>query len=86
MKRKQELAEVEVAPQSTAASEPVESYDFQNDVDLLKSLIVSDANLEVFKVKLNATREYRTEMMKKKETEFKEHFPYFFTHPMKLVC
>lgn len=64
----------------------VETYNAQRDVDFLKSLIFSHENLAVFRQKLNATREYRAIMMTKKETEIKEHFPYFFTHPMTLVC
>lgn len=87
-KRKQVQAEA-VSAARDVDSPPSEAdgiYDPKNDIDLLKSLIVGDENLEVFRQKLNATREYRAQMMTKKETEIKEHFPYFFTHPMKLVC
>lgn len=62
-----------------------EKYDPQKDVDILKSLVVCSESLPVFKEKLNQTRKYRAEMMKKDEIEIKEHFPYFLTHPMILV-
>lgn len=80
-KRKQEEAERSISSLNTTT----DKGDPQEDVNFLKTLIVIPENLELFKDKLNATRTYRTKMMEKDEVEFKEHFPYFFTHPLELV-
>lgn len=60
-------------------------YNPQHDVDVLKSLIVNAENLDIIKQKLNRTRAYRKRMLQNNETEIKEHFPYFFSHPFDLV-
>lgn len=52
-----------------------------DDVVFLKSLIVSDENMETFWEKLNFTRSYRQKMLLDKNIHLKEQFPYFFTHP-----
>lgn len=63
----------------------VNNYDPQKDVEMLKQLVINKDNLPIFEEKLNLTRDYRAEMMTKPETEIKEHFPYFHTHPMIFV-
>lgn len=64
---------------------PDDNYNAKDDVEQLKSLIVCSRNWDIIREKLNRTREYRAQMLKRKETELKEHFPYFFTHPLELV-
>lgn len=86
-KRKQENFEM------LCANGPVESLlqtsgvdeDMEDDVHLLKTIIVNAENLDTIKQLLNKTREYRAQMLQKNETEIKEHFPYFFSHPLELV-
>lgn len=80
-KKKREEAENPISQSNSIQ----ENHDPQADVDHLKSLIVCTTNLEKFREKLNATRSYRDLMMKTEETELKEHFPYFFTHPAIMV-
>lgn len=87
MKRKQvhsELVRANGAVDSTLQLSN-DNYDPDDDVQLLKSLVVNLENLNTIKQLLNKTREYRVIMLKKKETEIKEHFPYFFSHPLEMV-
>lgn len=84
MKRKHEHLEM-VRSNDSGESTSNDNYDPENDVHLLKSLIVNVENLDTIKQLLNKTREYRAKMLDKKETEIKEHFPYFFSHPLELV-
>lgn len=84
MKRKQlqcEMLDVVDCSMGT----PVESNNVKDDVHILKSIIVNVENMDAIKQMLNRTREYRAQMLQKIETEIKEHFPYFFSHPFELV-
>lgn len=47
----------------------------------LKSLIVSNENMDMLLAKLDATRSYRSKLMIQMELNLKEEFPYFFTNP-----
>lgn len=51
----------------------------------MKTVIVSLESLPDFRRMLNKTRDYRATLMEKNEVEFKEYFPYFFTHPETMV-
>lgn len=62
------------------------NYSAANDVIYLKSLIVSEENMEIFIEKLNSTRNYRLIMLQDKTVNLKEHFPYFFTNPEMVIC
>lgn len=84
MKRKQTHAEL-LSVFDSSMQVPDDNVDVKDDVDLLKSLIVNVDNLDRIKQLLNRTREYRAEMLLKSEVEIKEHFPYFFSHPLELV-
>lgn len=74
-----------MADGNVPAEGSVNNYDPQKDVEMLMQLVINKDNLPIFEEKLNLTRNYRAEMMKKPETEIKEHFPYFHTHPMTFV-
>lgn len=50
------------------------------DVIFLKSLPVSNENMNIFIEKLNSTRAHRMEMLMDKSIHLKEQFPYFFTN------
>lgn len=52
-----------------------------NDVIYLKSLVISEQNMDIFIEKLNSTREHRRNMLLDKNVNLKEQFPYFFTNP-----
>lgn len=52
-----------------------------DDVIFLKSLVVSDKNMDIFIQKLNFTRIHRNKMLLDKNIHLKEQFPYFFTNP-----
>lgn len=54
-------------------------------INEMKRLVVSMETLGIFRRMLNATRDFRAELMTKNEVEIKEYFPYFFTHPETLV-
>lgn len=83
MKRKQEQAEALDSQLDRSVNENLTNS--EDDVNFLKGLVVCPGNMDVFKEKLNSSRKFRAEMMKKPETEIKEYFPYFFTHPIEMV-
>lgn len=87
MKRDQESSEMLRANGAVESplQMPDDNHNVEDDVHLLKSLIINVENLDVIKQMLNRTREYRAQMLQKNETEIKEHFPYFFSHPLELV-
>lgn len=80
-----DLLSARAVDSSMQVADDNENHNVKDDVDLLKSLIVNTENLDLIKQLLNRTREYRAEMMLKNETEIKEHFPYFLSHPLELV-
>lgn len=47
----------------------------------LKTIVVSDANMEEIRTKLELTRTLRDEMVLKDNIELIQEFPSFFTHP-----
>lgn len=47
----------------------------------LKSMIVSDTNRPEIEKNLKRCRQYRSSLLKIKETDLLESFPYFFTNP-----
>lgn len=55
------------------------------NLDQMKSIVVNDRNIDLIKSKLVLTVEYRTQLLKDKEVNLKEEFPYFFVSPC-LVC
>lgn len=67
--------------QSMAIEEVCDDSVAANDIVFLKSLLVSDENMDTFWEKLNSTRSYRHKMLLDKNTHLKEQFPYFFTRP-----
>lgn len=64
--------------QSTDATHEVE------DMEYLKHVVVDDVSFELIVEKLNSTRKFRQQMLQNKETDMRENFPFFFSHP-KLV-
>lgn len=58
-----------------------ETVNFEDELHILKSLIVSEENMPIIVEKLDLTRNFRQELIKKPEADLKTHFPYFFTHP-----
>lgn len=57
----------------------------KRDIEILKTLTVSDANMDQIKEKLVATMSYRLEMMNVNEIDLLENFPYFFTDPSLVI-
>lgn len=56
------------------------------DLNLLKRFVFNDStNMEMVKEKLNATRQYRLNLMKVNGTDIREQFPFFFSHPNLVV-
>lgn len=62
-------------------SEPIDEVNIEDEIQVLKSLIVNEGNMNIIVDKLNLTREYRSTLLKRTDIELKEYFPYFFTHP-----
>ncbi|XP_031639195.1 uncharacterized protein LOC116351255, partial [Contarinia nasturtii] len=67
--------------QHITSSDDVDETVAAAEVIFLKSLVVSDENMETLLQKLNSTRTYRHKILKDKNIHLKEQFPYFFTHP-----
>lgn len=60
--------------------------DAENDLEILKRTVIKNvSNMEDIKNKLNATRKYRLDLMQKLETDIREKFPFFFSHPNLVV-
>lgn len=57
------------------------NYDPKEDVDLLLSIVVNDANMPIIHEKLRKTLYYRRKLFDDINTNLVERFPYFFTHP-----
>lgn len=53
----------------------------QEDLRLLKGIVVNDQNMDEIKLKLAKTADYRAKILKIKEIDLRVEFPYFFTHP-----
>lgn len=53
-----------------------------NDLLWLKTIVVSNANLEEIRTKLKLTRSLRDEMVLRENVELIQEFPFFFTHPL----
>lgn len=62
----------EISTEDTRAKEMFEE---------LKSMIVSDANRPEIEKYLKRCRQYRSSLLKNKETDLLECFPYFFSNP-----
>lgn len=65
---------------SVAADQQSAEQKIADDVIFLKSLVVSNENINIFIEKLNSTRARRMEMLLDKNIHLKEQFPYFFTN------
>lgn len=72
-------------PVEPSSQMPGDDHDVEDDVHLLKSIIINAETMDIIKQMLNKTRKYRSQMLQKAETEIKEHFPYFLSHPLELV-
>lgn len=55
--------------------------DSTNHLLWLKTIVVSDTNMEDIRKKLELTRADRDEMVLKDNIELLQEFPFFFTHP-----
>lgn len=64
---------------------PPTEEEMKRDIEILKTLTVSEANLNEIKEKLIATMTYRNEMMDVNELDLLENFPYFFTDPSLVI-
>lgn len=53
----------------------------EEDMDYLKRAVISKNNFASVVEKLNATRKLRQQMLLNKETDLREQFPFFFSHP-----
>lgn len=54
---------------------------FEREIAFFKSVVANDANMKTIKLKLKSTTAERMKMMKNKQMDFLENFPFFFTHP-----
>lgn len=48
----------------------------------LKTVVVSDTNIEEIRTKLTLTRAHRDEIVSKDSVELMQEFPFFFTYPL----
>lgn len=53
----------------------------EEDIEILKSTVVSASNLDLIKTKLVSSTRYRLKMLENKSIDLLENFPYFFTNP-----
>lgn len=53
----------------------------QNDIEFLKSITVNEGNMQIIKVKLSSSAEYRMQLLRDHHVELRVEFPYFFTDP-----
>lgn len=53
----------------------------ESDLLYLKHAVIKDQNPETIVQKLKSTRKLRDDMCAKLETDYREHFPFFFTNP-----
>lgn len=79
---KSDKSKVSNSSQLDENASPISDDEAISSVLLLKSLVVTEENMETFIQKLNLTREYRQRMLLEKSINLKEQFPYFFTHPL----
>lgn len=56
-------------------------HEAKTDLEFLKSVVVNDNTLSIFKEKLTLTLSYRINLVKDNETDLLVNFPYFFTYP-----
>lgn len=60
--------------------------DANADLTILKRTVINQAtDMEMIKEKLNATRKYRLNLMENNETDIREQFPFFFSHPSLVI-
>lgn len=53
----------------------------EDDMNYLKHVIVSEKEMATIIEKLNLTRKFRIRLLKETETDLREMFPFFFSHP-----
>lgn len=53
----------------------------KSDMDSLKRMMIRNCNIAEAVDKLNSTRKYRKELMKKTETDLRKNFPFFLSNP-----
>lgn len=66
------------------ATPPTEE-ELKRYIEILKTLTVSEANMNEIEEKLIATMTFRHEMMGVNEVDLLETFPYFFTDPSLVI-
>lgn len=76
--------------ESSDTGETNDTQSIESKIHSLKRLPVTMENLPQIRNLLNATREFRKQMMKRKgngmrDVDIKENFPYFLTHPETIV-
>lgn len=55
------------------------------DLQFLKSVVVSNDNMDLIRQKLQSTVLIRSEKMKESKLDFLEQYPIFFTHPTLVI-
>lgn len=56
--------------------------DAEDDLNMLKRTVINNVStMNDIKDKLNATRKYRLQLMREHETDIREQFSCFFSHP-----
>lgn len=75
-----------IAQQSLDHEEMSNSLTENEDMEFLKHAIIEQANFKSIIEKLNSTRNLRRQMLLAKETDLRENFPFFFSHPKLVSC
>lgn len=57
----------------------------EDDVALLKHTLVNNDNMDLIKEKIGSTAKFRKNMLKDKNLDLLQNFPYLYTNP-ELVC
>lgn len=70
----------ETANSSTPFQHEGQKYSM-DDLLYLKTVVISETNLDEVRKKLEITREHRDELVRKDTIDLMEHFPFFFTRP-----
>lgn len=79
LRNKRFLAKNNAGNNDAMANQPLSGEDAKDALEVLKSMIVNDSNMDELKRLLNLTLEYRrTKLQSEEELNLKEYFPYFF--------
>lgn len=58
----------------------IEAVSAEEDLQYMKSAVITNTNMEMMIAKLDTTRELRRTMLRDKDIDMREHFQFFFSH------